>query len=52
MESSSVHALYLGLPGWLDGVAQTLKLEHQKDSAVRDHLNFAVSVWIAKTGIK
>src|SRR5690554_2083068 len=27
---SSVHALYLGLPGWLEGVAQALKLEHQK----------------------
>lgn len=37
---SSVHALYLGLPGWLEGVAQALKLEHQKDSAGKNLINY------------
>lgn len=37
---SSVHALYLGLPGWLDGVAQALKLENQKDSAGKNLINY------------
>lgn len=30
---SSVHALTLGLPGYLDGVAKALKMQQQKDSA-------------------
>src|SRR5690606_2727297 len=37
---SSVHALYLGLPGWLEGVAQALKLEQQKDSAGKNLINY------------
>ena len=37
---SSIHALYLGLPGWLDGVAQALKLEQQKDSAGKNLINY------------
>ena len=37
---SSVHALYLGLPGWLDGVAQALKLETQKDTAGKNLINY------------
>jgi len=37
---SSVHALYLGLPGWLEGVAEALKLEHQKDSAGKNLINY------------
>jgi len=37
---SSVHALYLGLPGWLDGVAQALKLKQQKDGAGKALINY------------
>ncbi len=37
---SSVHALYLGLPGWLEGVAQALNLEQQKDSAGKNLINY------------
>jgi len=32
-QCTAVHALTLGLPGYLDGVAKVLKLEQQKDSA-------------------
>mgnify|MGYP000844627980 CR=1 FL=1 len=32
-QCSSAHALTLGLPGYLDGVAKVLKLQQQKDSA-------------------
>jgi DNA polymerase len=32
-ECSAAHALTLGLPGYLDGVAKALKLQQQKDSA-------------------
>jgi DNA polymerase len=37
---SSVHALYLGLPGWLEGVALALNLEQQKDSAGKNLINY------------
>ena len=37
---SSVHALYLGLPGWLEGVAQALNLEQQKDSTGKNLINY------------
>ncbi len=37
---SSVHALTLGLPGYLDGVAQVLKLGEQKDNAGKNLIRY------------
>lgn len=37
---TSVHALTLGLPGYLDGVAKALKLEQQKDTAGKMLINY------------
>jgi DNA polymerase len=36
----SVHALTLGLPGYLEGVAKALKLEQQKDTAGKMLINY------------
>lgn len=37
---SSVHALYLGLPGWLGGVVSALNLKQQKDAAGKNLINY------------
>lgn len=37
---TSVHALTLGLPGYLEGVAKALKLEQQKDTAGKMLINY------------
>lgn len=37
---TAVHALTLGLPGYLDGVAKAMKIEEQKDAAGTNLINF------------
>ncbi|PWV90232.1 DNA polymerase [Paenibacillus cellulosilyticus] len=37
---TAVHALYLGLPGYLEGVAKVLNLEAQKDAAGKNLIKF------------